>query len=101
MSLADQVTATYVVVAIVVGLGSWLATTRRGAGVLLLSLAAALAGAFGVEALLAELLGIYATFGSLDTLIQTSVVKAAVGAILSVGLMRLGMRLVRPKRAGR
>lgn len=101
MSLADQVTATYVVVAIVVGLGSWLTTTSRGTGVLLLSLTVALAGAFGVEALLAELLGIYSTFGSLDTLIQTSVVKSAAGAILSVGLLRLAMRLVRPKRASR
>ena len=76
-------------------------TASRSSGILVLSLIAALAGAFGVEVLLAELLGIYATFGSLDTLIQTSVVKAALGAVLSVGLMRLGMRFVRPKRAGR
>jgi hypothetical protein len=52
MTLADQVTVTYVVVGIVVGLGSWFATTSRGAGILVLSLAVALAGAFGVEVLI-------------------------------------------------
>ena len=49
----------------------------------------------------ANLFGSYRAFGSLEPLIETSIVKAAVGAILSVGLMRLGMRLVRPKWAGR
>ena len=44
---------------------------------LILSVAAALAGAFGVEMLLANLFGIYATFGSLETLIAASIVKAA------------------------
>jgi len=41
--------------------------------------------------------GIYATFGSLDTLIATSIAKSAAGAILTVALMRLGMHLLRPK----
>ena len=97
MSLADQVTATYVVVGIAVGLTSWLATAKRGGGILILSVAAGLAGAFGVEILLADMFGIYATFGSLDTLIATSIAKSAVGAILTVALMRLGMHLLRPK----
>jgi hypothetical protein len=73
MSLADQVTVTYVVVGIAVG----------------------------VEVLLARLFGIYATFGSLDTLIGTSVLKSAAGAILTVALMRLGMHLLRPRGAER
>jgi hypothetical protein len=97
MSLADQVTVTYVVVGIAVGLISWFATTARGGGVLILSIAAGLIGAFGVEVLLARLFGIYATFGSLDTLIGTSVLKSAAGAILTVALMRLGMHLLRPR----
>ena len=98
MSLADQVTVTYVVVGIAVGLSSWLATAKRGGGILILSVAAGLAGAFGVEILLANLFGIYATFGSLDTLIAASIAKAATGASLTVALMRLGMRLLGPKR---
>jgi hypothetical protein len=99
MSLADQVTVTYVVVGIAVGLSSWLATAKRGGSILLiLSVAAGLAGAFGVEILLANLFGIYATFGSIDTLIATSVVKSAGGALLTVALMHLGMRLLRPRR---
>ena len=98
MSLADQVTTTYVVVGIAVGLSSWLATAKRGGGILMLSVAAGLAGAFGVEILLANLFGVYATFGSLDTLIATSIAKAAAGAILTVALMRLGMHLLRPRR---
>ena len=53
MSPADQITVTYIVVALVVGLFSWLATTNRGGGTLILSLAAALIGAFGVEILVA------------------------------------------------
>jgi hypothetical protein len=101
MSLADQVTVTYVVVGIAVGLSSWLATAKRGGGIILvLSVAAGLAGAFGVEILLANLFGIYATFGSIDTLIATSIVKSAAGAILTVTLMHLGMRLLRPRRVG-
>jgi hypothetical protein len=100
MSLADQVTVTYVVVGIAVGLSSWFVTAKRGGSVILiLSVAAGLAGAFGVEILIANLFGIYATFGSLDTLITTSVVKAGAGALLTVTLMHLGMRLLRPKRA--
>jgi hypothetical protein len=99
MSLADQVTVTYVVVGIAVGLSSWLATAKRGGGILLiLSVAAGLAGAFGVEVLLADLFGIYATFGTIDTLIATSAVKSAAGAILTVALMHLGVRLLRPRR---
>ena len=99
MSLADQVTVTYVVVGIAVGLSSWLATAKRGGGIILiLSVAVGLAGAFGVEMLLANLFGIYATFGSLDTLIATSIAKAAAGAILTVAIMRLGMHLLRPRR---
>jgi uncharacterized membrane protein YeaQ/YmgE (transglycosylase-associated protein family) len=97
MSLADQVTVTYVVVGIAVGLISWFSTARRGGGVLILSIAAGLIGAFGVEVLLAHLFGIYPTFGSLDTLIGTSVLKSAAGAILTVALMRLGMHLLRPR----
>lgn len=99
MSLADQVTVTYVVVGIAVGLSSWLATAKRGGGIILiLSVAAGLAGAFGVEILLANLFGIYATFGSIDMLIATSIAKAAAGAILTVALMHLGMHLLRPRR---
>lgn len=99
MSLADQVTVTYVVVGIGVGLSSWLVTSKRGGSmILILSIAAGLAGAFGVEVLLANLFGIYATFGTLDTLIATSIAKAAAGAILTVALMRLGMHLLRPRR---
>jgi hypothetical protein len=99
MSLADQVTLTYVVVGIAVGLSSWLTAKRGGSVILILSVAAGLAGAFGVEILLANLFGIYATFGTLDTLIATSIAKAAAGAILTVALMRLGMHLLRPRRA--
>jgi hypothetical protein len=100
MSLADQVTVTYVVVGIAVGLSSWFATAKRGGGILLLilSVAAGLAGAFGVEILLANLFGIYATFGTIDTLIATSIAKSAAGAILTVALMHLGLRLLRPRR---
>ena len=99
MSLADQVTVTYVVVGIGVGLSSWLVTAKRGGRtVLILSVAAGLAGAFGVEILLANLFGIYATFGSLDTLIATSIAKAAAGAILTVALMRLGLHLLGARR---
>jgi hypothetical protein len=98
MSLADQVTVTYAVVGIAVGLSSWLATAKRGGTtILILSIAAGLAGAFGVEMLLANLFGIYATFGSLDTLIATSIAKAAAGAILTVALMRLGLHLLGPR----
>jgi hypothetical protein len=100
MSLTDQVTVTYIIVGITVGLISWLATEKRGGGLLVVSLAVALAGAFGVEVLLARLFGIYATFGSLDTLIATSIVKSAAGAILTVALMRFGMHLVRARRPG-
>ena len=99
MSLADQVTLTYVVVGIAVGLSSWLATAKRGGGILLvMSITAGLVGAFGVEVLLAQLFGIYATFGTIDTLIATSIVKSAAGAILTVALMHLAMRLLRPRR---
>jgi uncharacterized membrane protein YeaQ/YmgE (transglycosylase-associated protein family) len=61
MSLADQVTVTYVVVGIAVGLISWFAIAKRGGVVLILSIAAGLIGAFGVEVLLAHLFGIYPT----------------------------------------
>ena len=61
-------------------------------------MAAGLAGAFGVEVLIAQLFGIYATFGSLDSLIGTSIVKSAAGAILTVALVHLGMRVLRPQR---
>ena len=98
MSLADQVTVTYVVVGIAVGLISWLATAKRAGGILILSVAAGLAGAFGVEVLIAQLFGIYATFGSLDSLIGTSIVKSAAGAILTVALVLLGMRVLRSQR---
>lgn len=97
MSLADQVTVTYVVVGIAVGLISWLATAKRAGGILILSVAAGLAGV-GVEVLIAQLFGIYATFGSLDSLIGTSIVKSAAGAILTVALVHLGMRVLRPQR---
>jgi hypothetical protein len=99
MSFADQVTITYVVVGIAVGLTSWLATAKRGGVILLiLSMTAGLVGAFGLEILLANLFGIYATFGTLDTLITTSIVKSGAGALLTVALMHLGMRLLGPRR---
>jgi uncharacterized membrane protein YeaQ/YmgE (transglycosylase-associated protein family) len=98
MSLADQVTVTYIVVGLAVGLISWLATAERGGGVLILSIAAGLIGAFGVEVLLARLFAVYPTFGSLDTLIGTSVLKSAAGAILTVALVRVSIHLLRPRR---
>jgi uncharacterized membrane protein YeaQ/YmgE (transglycosylase-associated protein family) len=101
MSPADQVTVTYIVVGIVVGLISWLATGNRGSGALIVNLAAALAGAFGVEILLHRLFGVYATFGSLDNLIGTSIVKSATGAIVTVLLMRLVLHFIRARGGAR
>ena len=101
MSPADQVTVTYIVVGIAVGLISWLATGTRGSAALIVNLAAAVAGAFGVEILLHRVFGIYATFGSLDNLIGTSIVKSGSGAILTVALLRLVLHFARPKGGAR
>lgn len=100
MSLADQITVTYIAVGLVVGLLSWLATENRSSGVLILSLVCALAGAFGVEVFVANVFGIYATFGSLDSLIGTSIIKSAIGAIITVLLMRLVLHFFRLARGG-
>lgn len=101
MSLADQVTATYIVVGLLIGFASWLATANRGIGMLLVSLAVSLIGAFGVEIIVSEWFGVYATFGSLETLIPSSAAKSAIGAGFTVAVMRLALLLARAPAAWR